>query len=276
MITIIKKPITNFIKSSHPYYKIFGDIDFIKKSIRYYDKNIINSDKIFQNMIEIKLTNSNYFMTKSFLLNSDVSVLEKIKNIYQTNKIEIYSSMFVQLYFQLEKNPITTNFIYHKYCVKPEIYSIYNHNIDNRLSTLYLHETFLCSKLYKQKIDTTYVDLIPIDNYNNFLGLTNNGFRIDNIMNWMHFIKSSTSNSIKENIKENKDKLMKFEKKYNPEQIMFNNTLRNEYHKYNYNIDELQNILNYFDVGCFDIFELKNNGNTYIINNYTNVVRKIE
>jgi hypothetical protein len=113
-------------------------------------------------------------------LESDTTIIDKIKDISENKPIIMNSSMFVQLYLQLEKNPSTNKFIYHFNDIRPELNSHFNHKFDNntkRIWTIYPSIYEMKSDLYNYCCPYHNNDILMIDS-NKFIGITIDGMQL--------------------------------------------------------------------------------------------------
>ena len=168
--------LSSLAKSVHKYHGLFQDLKFIKRinqsQFEMIDKSLyLKDDILINNMKEITESDS-YGLYKSYILESDTPIIDVIKKISDNKPITMHSSMFVQLYYVLEKNPDTNKFIFRLNNMNPQLNSIINHQIDkntNRIWTIYPSTFQINSEMYNIYCPDYYVDIIQINN-DKFIG----------------------------------------------------------------------------------------------------------
>jgi len=168
---------------------IFGDIKFKLKKFDF------DKDLLFQNMHQIKNHNDDFsFLCVSYEFNFE-NIIDKLKELFPTNVVEINSSMFAQLYLHLIKNDLNKNFIF-----KRKKFESFDHgsamelilsHIDQNsdlLYVLYIENYKLNELLKKEKYLCESIILIKIGsnemNYPIYCGLTEEGIKFMTILEW--------------------------------------------------------------------------------------------
>ena len=190
--------LSSLAKSVHKYHGLFQDLKFIKRinqsQFEMIDKSLyLKDDILINNMKEITESDS-YGLYKSYILESDTPIIDVIKKISDNKPITMHSSMFVQLYYVLEKNPDTNKFIFRLNNMNPQLNSIINHQIDkntNRIWTIYPSTFQINSEMYNIYCPDYYVDIIQINN-DKFIGLTIDGYKIYSFTEWIEYIYNNS------------------------------------------------------------------------------------
>jgi hypothetical protein len=257
--------------SSHPYHRLFQDLQ-IKKSVNksrseLLDKNtFIKEDMIISHMKKIKPLNK-YSLNNFYILEADTNIIDKIKLLTKNKPFEMNSSMFVQLYLQLETNPMTNKFVYEFRDMSPQIYSINNHNIDNdtrRLWTIYPSTYQMTKGLYDNFCSTYYADIIQIEP-NKFIGLTIDGFKIATLLEWIDYIYYETIKFVNNKIvslqietNNTEEKMKTLEKVDKKELLRFIRTPEfNYYINQLIKLDNVKEIQQYIELGFLDLLTVR-------------------
>lgn len=196
----ITRSFSVIVRSTNQYHRLLQDLQ-ITKRVNKSRFDLVDKKIFFQeDLLLSKMKQSDakkYSLGKCYLLESnkpEEPIIDTIKSLSNNKSFEMSSTMFVQLYLQLEKNPLTNNFIFQYHDTNPILYSISNHDIDNntkRIWTIYPSTFQMYNELYNQFCPTYYADIIQID-LDKFIGLTITGYKIGSFSDWIEYIYTST------------------------------------------------------------------------------------
>lgn len=188
------------IAKSYEYHRLFQDLQITKRinksRFELVDKSIYFREDLLLSKMK-PIDSKKNLLGQSYLLesnNPNEPIIDTIKSLSNNKPFEMSSTMFIQLYLQLEKNPSINNFVFHYHHMIPNLYSISNYYIDNntkRFWTIYPSTFQMYNELYNQLCPTYYADILQIDQ-NKFIGLTENGYKIGSLSDWIDYIYTST------------------------------------------------------------------------------------
>lgn len=180
--------------------------------------------------------------------------------------------MFVQLCYELEKNPNTNKFIFRISDMNPRLNSIVNHLIDkktNKIWTIYPSTYEMYSAFREILCPYYYVDVMQID-VDKFIGLTIDGYKIFTIAEWIEYIYHNSIQYVDNNMKSAEYSIEQFKNTYKnksiTEFIEFSRTLEFKSHlcQQSY-LEKYKKLKSHIDVGFFDLFTIRNR-DEYITN----------
>ena len=261
--------------------------DGLKFRLKKFD---FEKDKLFSNMTQLKKSDDISERVMNLIryeFNYD-NILDKIKELFPDNIVDICDDMFIQLYLYLIQNKdINQNkdrFIYKRTPFQsfdsPNMKSSFQSTIDKKTNMcyiMYLDNYKLNRLLSDVKCFYDHIDLIKTgtdkDGYACYTGLTPTCIKTMNIINWANYLKSSCKDWIDET-----KKISDIEYESDSRELC-KLTDENELMKSINIYSRKKNLLtlkNYYIIGYFDIWEFSNSETKFAINTNNNMIIDIK
>lgn len=257
---------------------IFGGLGFRLKKFNF------DKDLIFKNMTKIETED---IMEKCLSLISyefnEINILDKLKELFPSNCVDISDSMFIQLYLYLIKNKKEEKFIF-----KREAFASFHHAsmqtvnqsiIDKKTHMIYMlyNQNYTINELLRdEKCFYDHMNLIKTgidkNGHTCFTGLTHDGIKSMTVLDWAIYLKSSCKEWFEQTKKIND---IEYESDTRDICVVDYDEMKDSIKLYSTK-KNLKTLKKYYEVGYFDIWEFSNSKTKLAINTNNNMIVDIK